>query len=41
MLPERAHDIWAREHSGGPWRFQLMLDEAEGEEWVYRARLLA
>ncbi|WP_157249234.1 nucleotidyltransferase domain-containing protein [Nonomuraea typhae] len=36
VLPERAHDIWVREHPGGPWRFQLMLDEAEGEEWVYR-----
>lgn len=36
VLPERAHDIWVREHAGGPWRFQLMLDEAEGDEWIYR-----
>ncbi|MFI9559138.1 nucleotidyltransferase domain-containing protein [Nonomuraea endophytica] len=35
-LPERAHDIWVREHAEGPWRFQLMLDEAEGDEWIYR-----
>lgn len=35
-LPERAHDIWVRERPDGPWRFQLMLDEAEGDEWIYR-----
>ncbi|WP_165970080.1 nucleotidyltransferase domain-containing protein [Nonomuraea terrae] len=35
-LPARAHDIWVREHPGGPWRFQLMLDEIDGEQWVYR-----
>lgn len=36
VLPEQAHDIWVREHPDGPWRFQLMLDEADGEEWTYR-----
>ncbi|MEU4829935.1 amino acid transporter [Streptosporangium sp. NPDC023615] len=36
VLPDRAHDIWVREHAGGPWRFQLMLDESDGDEWVYR-----
>ncbi|GAA3080071.1 nucleotidyltransferase domain-containing protein [Streptosporangium carneum] len=35
-LPARAHDIWVRERADGPWRFQLMLDEADGDEWVYR-----
>ncbi|GAA3681815.1 hypothetical protein GCM10022224_052590 [Nonomuraea antimicrobica] len=35
-LPGNVHDIWVREHPGGPWRFQLMLDEADGDEWVYR-----
>lgn len=36
VLPEHVHDIWVREHPGGPWRFQVMLDEADGELWVYR-----
>jgi hypothetical protein len=36
VLPEQAHDIWVRGHPDGPWRFQLMLDEADGEEWIYR-----
>ncbi|MEO3867999.1 amino acid transporter [Nonomuraea sp. B12E4] len=35
-LPETAYDIWVREHPGGPWRFQLMLDEADGADWIYR-----
>ena len=36
VLPEQAHDIWVREHPDGPWRFQLMLDEADEEEWIFR-----
>lgn len=36
VLPEQAHDIWIRERPDGPWRFQLMLDESEGEEWIHR-----
>ncbi len=36
VLPDHVHDIWVREHPGGPWRFQVMLDEADGEKWVYR-----
>ncbi|GLW26474.1 hypothetical protein Mame01_65160 [Microbispora amethystogenes] len=35
-LPDHVHDIWVREHSDGPWRFQVMLDEAEDDVWVYR-----
>ncbi|MCK2219357.1 amino acid transporter [Actinomadura sp. ATCC 31491] len=35
-LPATAHDVWVRERPGGPWRFQLMLDEADGGDWVYR-----
>jgi hypothetical protein len=36
VLPEHAHDIWVREDAAGPWRFQLMLDEAEDQDWLYR-----
>ncbi|HEY8458464.1 MAG TPA: amino acid transporter [Actinopolymorphaceae bacterium] len=35
-LPGRIHDIWCREHPEGPWRLQVMLDEADGEEWRSR-----
>ncbi|MBE1605254.1 nucleotidyltransferase domain-containing protein [Actinopolymorpha pittospori] len=35
-LPAEAHDIWCREHPDGPWRIQVMLDEADGDEWTSR-----
>lgn len=36
QLPVAVHDIWCREVSGGPWRFQFMLDEADGDQWRSR-----
>jgi hypothetical protein len=36
VLPLHAHDIWCRERADGPWRVQLMLDEADGADWVSR-----
>lgn len=35
-LPARVHDIWCRPAPAEPWRIQIMLDEAEGQEWVSR-----
>lgn len=35
-LPSTAHDLWCRETPDGPWRLQLMLDEADGDHWVSR-----
>ena len=35
-LPLTAHDIWCRESPHGPWRLQLMLDDARGDRWVSR-----
>lgn len=28
-LPLRVSDVWCRKHSNDPWRFQLMLDDAD------------
>ena len=36
VLPPHVHDIWVREREGGPWRFQLMLDESDGDTWIFR-----
>jgi hypothetical protein len=36
VLPPGVHDIWVRRDASGPWRVQLMLDEQDGEDWVYR-----
>ena len=35
-LPAIAHDVWCRHHRGAPWRLQLMLDEADGDQRVSR-----
>lgn len=35
-LPSRVHDVWCRRSSDEPWSVQLMLDEADGEDWVSR-----
>jgi hypothetical protein len=35
-LEDPIHDVWVRERDNGPWRLQLMLDAADGEDWIYR-----
>ena len=36
VLPEAVHDIWCRPDKEAAWGLQLMLDEADGDKWVYR-----
>lgn len=36
VLPQPLHDIWCRRTPEAPWSIQLMLDEAEGPQWVSR-----
>ncbi|UGQ11321.1 amino acid transporter [Yinghuangia sp. ASG 101] len=36
VLPESVHDVWCQPQPGSPWRIQILLDEAQGEEWVSR-----
>jgi hypothetical protein len=35
-LQEPVHDVWARESADGPWRFDISLNPADGDEWAYR-----
>lgn len=35
-LHDGVHDIWCRRTPTSPWSVQVMLDEAAGDEWVYR-----
>jgi hypothetical protein len=35
-LPFAVHDVWCRVSAGEPWRFQLMIDNTEGDDWIYR-----
>ncbi|MGW4562231.1 nucleotidyltransferase domain-containing protein [Streptomyces sp. NPDC004561] len=36
VLQPPLHDIWCRRTPEAPWSIQLMLDEAEGTQWVSR-----
>jgi hypothetical protein len=36
LLGEGITTAWARREPGEPWKFQVMFDETEGDEWVYR-----
>jgi hypothetical protein len=36
VLPAGVDDVWCRPSASAPWRIQVMLDEAEGDEWVSR-----
>ena len=35
-LPAEVHDVWCRRHPGAPWSVQLMIDDTDGDEWIYR-----
>lgn len=36
VLPEHVHDVWCRRDPDAAWSLQLMIDEADGDEWIYR-----
>jgi hypothetical protein len=36
LLPAQVHDIWCRPGAAEPWQIQVMLDEADGGDWVSR-----
>ncbi|MBA2520444.1 MAG: amino acid transporter [Chloroflexia bacterium] len=38
LLPPAAHDVWCREHAGGPWKLQLMFDEHDPASGWWRSR---
>lgn len=35
-LPPEVHDVWCRPTRSSPWALQLMIDDTDGEDWVYR-----
>jgi hypothetical protein len=35
-LPLDVHDVWCRRTPRSPWSFQLMIDDTEGDDWLYR-----
>jgi len=35
-LPAAVHDVWCRRGPDEPWAFQLMIDDVDGDDWVFR-----
>lgn len=35
-LPSAVHDIWCRRSASSPWAFQLMIDDTDGGDWLFR-----
>ena len=36
LAPEDAHCVWCRARDGDPWRFEVLLTESDGDDWVFR-----
>jgi len=36
FLEPPVNSVWIRSEDDGPWRFEIMFMETEGDEWVYR-----
>lgn len=35
-LPSGVHDVWCRRHPDASWAFQLMIDDTDGDDWLFR-----
>jgi hypothetical protein len=35
-LPPDVHDVWCRRTPSSPWTFQLMIDDTDGDDWLFR-----
>lgn len=36
ILGQSIHDVWCRRSASSPWSLQLMIDDTEDDQWVYR-----
>jgi hypothetical protein len=36
LLAAAIHDVWCRRSPASPWSLQLMIDDTEDDQWVYR-----
>jgi len=36
VLALSVHDVWCRKAPTSPWSFQLMIDDTDGEDWLFR-----
>jgi hypothetical protein len=35
-LPSAAHELWSRERGHAAWQLEVLVEEREGDRWVYR-----
>jgi hypothetical protein len=35
-LPPSAHELWSRERGHETWQLEILIEEREGDRWVYR-----
>ena len=35
-LPREAHEIWSRRRDHALWQLEILIEEAEGDRWIYR-----
>ena len=35
-LPLAVHDVWCRRTPSSPWAFQLMIDDTDNDDWLFR-----
>lgn len=35
-LPPTVHDVWCRRTPSSPWAFQLMIDDTDNDDWLFR-----
>src|SRR5947209_13773902 len=35
-LPPTVHDVWCRPTHASAWTFQLMIDDTDGDDWLFR-----
>lgn len=35
-LPDQAHEMWCRERGHDAWQLEILVEERDGDRWVYR-----
>lgn len=34
--PVNEHEVWARQAADGPWQIEFLLEQRQGDDWVFR-----
>lgn len=39
VVPEPLHAVWCRPTPSDPWAFEMLLNESEGDSWLFRREI--